>query len=114
MSDLNGYYPRRAFSCVMAWLLRCKLMVYIGVVSYGMNMLNTLVLDRLKPIFNRVGPDHPLLQFPIALTCTVLAAGLSYRFLETPFLKLKERFSQLRPAKSPKFPEVAPVPARQS
>jgi peptidoglycan/LPS O-acetylase OafA/YrhL len=89
-------------------------MAYMGVVSYGMYMLNTLVLDCLKPIFNRFGPHHPLLQFPIALACTVIAAGLSYRFLETPFLKLKERFSQLRPAKSPKFPEVAPVPAQQS
>ncbi len=39
-------------------------MVYIGVVSYGMYMLNTLVLDCLKPIFNRLGPHHPLLQFP--------------------------------------------------
>jgi hypothetical protein len=31
---------------------------------------------------------------------TVLVAGLSYRFLETPFLRLKEGFSQLRSAKS--------------
>ena len=45
---------------------RWKLMVYIGVASYGMYMLNTPVLDCLKPIFNRVGPHHPLLQFPIA------------------------------------------------
>ena len=86
----------------------------MGVVSYGMYMLNTLVLDCLKPIFNRLGPHHPLLQFPIALACTVIAAGLSYRFLETPFLKLKERFSQLRPIKSSKVADVAPVPAQQS
>ncbi len=97
-----------------AWFLRWKPMAYMGVVSYGMYMLNTLVLDCLKPIFNRFGPHHPLLQFPIALTCTVLAAGLSYRFLETPFLKLKERFSQLRPIKSSKFADVAPAPAQQS
>ena len=97
-----------------AWFLRWKPMAYMGVVSYGMYMLNTLVLDCLKPIFNRFGPHHPLLQFPIALACTVLASGLSYRFLETPFLKLKERFSQLRPIKSSKFADVAPVPAQQS
>jgi peptidoglycan/LPS O-acetylase OafA/YrhL len=84
----------------MAWFLSWKPMAYMGVVSYGMYMLNTLVLDCLKPIFNRLGPHHPLLQFPVALGCTVLAAGLSYRFLETPFLRLKERFSRLRPAKS--------------
>ncbi len=98
----------------MAWFLRWKSMAYIGVVSYGMYMLNTLVLDCLKPILNRFGPHHPLLQFPIALACTILAAGLSYRFLETPFLKLKERFSQLRSAKSSKLTDVAAVPGNRS
>jgi peptidoglycan/LPS O-acetylase OafA/YrhL len=77
-------------------------------------MLNTLVLDCLKPIFDRFGPHHPLLQFPIAVACTVIAAGLSYRFLETPFLRLKERFSQLRSAKSPKVTAVASMPVQQS
>jgi peptidoglycan/LPS O-acetylase OafA/YrhL len=79
-----------------------------------MYMLNTLVLDCLEPIFRRFGPHHPLFQFPIATACTVLVAGLSYRFLETPFLRLKEKFSQLRIAKSSKLSGVAPVPAKQS
>jgi hypothetical protein len=43
----------------MAWASPLE---YMGVVSYGMYMLNTLVLDCLKPIFNRFGPHHPLLQ----------------------------------------------------
>jgi peptidoglycan/LPS O-acetylase OafA/YrhL len=98
----------------IAWFLRWKFMAYTGVVSYGMYMLNTLVLDCLKPMFNRLGPHHPLLQFPIAVASTVLVAGVSYRFLETPFLRLKERFSQLRPPKSSNFADVAPVAARQS
>ena len=99
---------------MMAWLLRWKVTVYIGVVSYGMYMLNTLVLDCLKPIFNRFGPHHPLLQFPIAVARHLLVAGLSYRFLETPILKLKERFSQLRSPKSSKVAAVASVPVQQS
>ena len=107
-------------SCVIredngiAGFLRWKLVAYIGVVSYGMYMLNTLVIDCLKPIFSRIGPHHPLFQFPIALTGTVLVAGLSYRFLETPFLRLKERFSQLRSAKSSKLADVAPVTSQRS
>jgi len=99
----------------IAWFLRWKPMAYMGVVSYGMYMLNTLVLDCLKPIFNRLGPHHPLLWFPIALAGTVLVASLSYRFLETPFLRLKERFSQLRPAKStPDLAAALSAPARES
>ena len=83
----------------MRWLLAWKPMSYMGVVSYGMYMLNTLVLDTLKPIFGRVGLHHPLLCFPVVTACTILTAGLSYRFLEAPFLRFKERFSRLRPAK---------------
>lgn len=93
----------------IAWFLRWKPMAYIGVVSYGMYMLNTLVLDCLKLMFNRLGPHHPLFQFPIALVGTIFVAGLSYRFLETPFLRLKERFSQLRSAKPQKVTAVASV-----
>jgi peptidoglycan/LPS O-acetylase OafA/YrhL len=104
-------------SCVIredngiAWFLRWKPVAYIGVVSYGMYMLNTLVLDCLKPIFHRLGPHHPLLQFPIAAAFTILVAGLSYRFLETPFLRLKERFSRLQPAKAP--PDLTARDAQQ-
>lgn len=99
----------------MGWFLRWRPIGYIGVVSYGMYMLNVLVLDCLEPIFNRLGLRHPLLQFPIAVACTVLAAGLSYRLLETPFLQLKERFSRLRLAKSsPELTVAAPVPVQQS
>ena len=45
---------------------------------------------------------------------TVLVAGLSYRFLETPFVRVEERFSQLRLPKSSKFADVALVAAQQS
>ncbi len=99
----------------LASFLRWKPMAYMGVVSYGMYMLNTLVLDCLKPIFSRLGPHHPLLQFPVAVVCTVFVAGLSYRFLETPFLRLKERFSRLRPAKAtPDLAAALPATARES
>ena len=99
----------------LAWFLRWKPVAYMGVVSYGMYMLNTLVLDCLKPVFSRLGPHHPLLQFPITVVCTVFVAGLSYRLLETPFLRLKERFSRLRPAKpTPDLAAALPVTVRES
>ena len=81
--------------------LKFRPLAYIGVVSYGMYLLNTLTLDGLNPIMNRLGLHHPLLKFPIFVAMTVLVAGLSYRFFETPFLRLKERFSKLH--------EVQPV-----
>ena len=93
----------------LAKFLKFRPLAYIGVVSYGVYLLNTLVMDGLNPIMNRIGIHHPLLKFPILVGVTVLVAGLSYRFFETPFLRLKERFSKLR--ESPAIPKVAVVPA---
>jgi len=83
----------------LAWFFHWRPVAYIGLVSYGMYMLNTLVLDCLEPILHRLGVRHPLLQFPLALAGTVAVAGLSYRYFESPFLGLKQRFSQLLPAR---------------
>lgn len=85
----------------LAPFLRFRPLAYIGLVSYGMYLLNTLVLDVVNPVMNRIGLRHPLLKFPIFVAATVLVAGISYRFFETPFLRLKERFSKVR--------EVQPV-----
>ena len=64
-------------------------------------IFNTLVLDCLKPIFNRFGPHHPLLQF-------------SNRISVHRHRCRKERFSQLRSPKSPKVTAVASAPVQQS
>jgi peptidoglycan/LPS O-acetylase OafA/YrhL len=85
----------------LAWFLRSRLVAYIGLVSYGMYMLNTLTLDVLEPILHRLGIRHPVLQMPIAVVSVVAVAGLSYRYFESPFLGLKQRFSQLAPASAP-------------
>lgn len=85
----------------LAPFLRFRPLAYIGLVSYGMYLLNTLVLDVVNPVMNRIGLRHPLLKFPVFVAATVLVAGISYRFFETPFLRLKERFSKVR--------EVQPV-----
>src|SRR5580704_4112306 len=85
----------------LAPFLRFRPLAYIGLVSYGMYLLNTLVLDVVNPAMNRIGLRHPLLKFPVFVAATVLVAGISYRFFEAPFLRLKERFSKVR--------EVQPV-----
>ncbi len=92
--------------------LRLRPLAYIGVVSYGMYLLNTLVMDGLNPVMNRLGIHHPLLNFPILAGVTVLVAGFSHEFFETPFLRLKDRFSKLRAA--PPVPTDAVVPPSTS
>lgn len=67
---------------------------YIGLVSYGMYMFNTLVLGVLNAPMSKAGILHPLLRFAIALVTTVLVAGISYKYFESPFLRLKRRGQQ--------------------
>jgi len=74
--------------------------VYLGKISYGLYVFHVLGLKVGGSLVVRL--RLPLVEVcaPVAsLLITVLLAGLSYRFLETPFLRLKERFAvvQSRP-----------------
>ena len=86
-------------------VLRFKPLAYIGVLSYGMYLFNTLVVKTVRPGVGHLGLHHPVLVFPIVLGGTVLVSWLSYRYFESPFLALKERFSRLKPAPA----TVAPI-----
>ncbi len=74
------------------------LMVYLGRISYGLYVFHLLALqlaDHL--VFSLLHVRKPLIAIPVkgavALLLTIALAAASYRFLETPFLKLKERFA---------------------
>jgi len=85
----------------LARLLQFRPVAYVGTVSYGMYMLNTLVIDGLHPVLARFGVRHPALTFFPFLVVTVLVASLSYRYFESPFLALKTRFVRVSSTKTP-------------
>jgi peptidoglycan/LPS O-acetylase OafA/YrhL len=60
----------------------------VGTVSYGMYLLHMLVLNAVR----RLGAG-PIVEFALALTLTIAAARLVYRYFEQPFLRLKDRFA---------------------
>ena len=68
-------------------------LVRLGIVSYGLYVYHELFLK----IFNRILPSSHgegfFLWWFASLTATILTALASYRVLEVPFLKLKERFA---------------------
>lgn len=64
------------------------ILVYLGRISYGLYVFHCTAL-----IFARAAV--PGLAIPVAAVLTVTLAFASYRWLETPFLRLKKRFEHL-------------------
>jgi peptidoglycan/LPS O-acetylase OafA/YrhL len=79
-------------------LLRARPLVYLGRISYGLyvfHQVGLLVATRLFPRHAQaVGPWVGHLA--VGLAVTVGLAALSYRFIEQPFLRLKQRFTVVR------------------
>jgi len=72
-------------------------LVYLGRISYGLYVFHVLALmcsDYLMPNF-KSSAGRLALHNLVALTLTIALAAASYRWLETPFLKLKQRFTHV-------------------
>lgn len=77
----------------LAPFLQFAPLVRIGAISYGMYLYHMLVRHAAGAILARLGLDNvPLALFFVTLMGTVIVAELSFRFYETPFLKLKKRW----------------------
>lgn len=74
-------------------LLTSRLLVYLGRISYGLYVFHEPVLAA-SPLHHWELPWF--VRLPIAFGLTVAIAALSYRLLEQPFLRLKERFTYVR------------------
>lgn len=82
------------------WLYRllCQPQLrWLGRISYGAYVLHDIphtlyrrAIERIPVLAPHAGP----LATAFALFCTVAMASLSFRFLETPFLNLKERWTR--------------------
>jgi peptidoglycan/LPS O-acetylase OafA/YrhL len=105
LSDLLLGYPAvtaGASALLIAMLcdrpvLGKSLLVYLGRISYGLYVFHILALmssDYLLPGFT-ASAGRFVLHTLIALMLTVALASASYRWLETPFLKLKRRFTHV-------------------
>lgn len=74
----------------LAPVLTQRAVVYVGTISYGLYLLHMLALNVTRLLVP--GPGG-LLTFLVMLAIATLAAGLSYRFFERPFLALKGRLA---------------------
>ncbi len=69
-------------------------LVRLGALSYGMYLYHSWVIQLEGSVLHRLGFDtiHPIAMFVIVVAGTVAVAELSYRVVEAPLLRLKERF----------------------
>jgi peptidoglycan/LPS O-acetylase OafA/YrhL len=93
-------YPAITFGCaaiLIAFIglpVRSPTLRYLGKISYGLyvyHMACALVIDKFVP--GDPGIPHALLRIALILGLTVAISGASYALIESPFLKLKRRFT---------------------
>jgi len=100
-SSMVAGYTVAAIGCLLILLAMLDVdrrwlpdwMVWLGRVSFGLYVYHQLAIDSVPVLFAHThGLVHFLLCLVSALALTVFLAALSYRFLEMPFLRMKERF----------------------
>ncbi len=77
-------------------LLRSRVLIYIGTISYGIYLFHLPVIHALGTLQSRLGMGnlrhHSVLHFVIMSLITILLAALSWRYFERPINSLKNRF----------------------
>ena len=88
-------------------VLENRLARHIGTISFGIYLLHMLAVNLVR----RLAPSEGrFVTFGLGVTITILAASMSYRFFEQPFLELKKRFiGQARPTASPRLSACSPL-----
>jgi peptidoglycan/LPS O-acetylase OafA/YrhL len=81
-------------------------LIYLGRISYGLYLIHIfffwLVYDKFKPWLPRLcdaagmGAWYETIGALLAFAATVIVASVLYRTVETPFLRLKRRFTLVR------------------
>jgi peptidoglycan/LPS O-acetylase OafA/YrhL len=67
--------------------------VRIGVISYGIYLFHIHAIAVAQKILSKIALEQELAVFVLGYAISIIAAELSYRFYEMPFLRLKGKFS---------------------
>ena len=76
--------------------LRQSWLLYLGKISYGLYVLHEFAHFCAMRILPASTPLQVVAQSAIGLMLTIAIAAASYRWLESPFLRLKERFAHVQ------------------
>ena len=78
-----------------SWL-RNPALIYLGKISYGLYVVHVLGLFLAQRVTHPASLLGVMTQGAMGFVVTLALAAASYRWLETPFLKLKERFTHVQ------------------
>ena len=95
--------PGHALVRALEW----RPLAYVGTVSYGIYLLHKPALDLARRLLHQLTIDSPSALFALGLLLSIAIAALSYRYFESPLLRLKSAFRAPR-AKAPVA--IAPEP----
>jgi peptidoglycan/LPS O-acetylase OafA/YrhL len=104
---LHNIEPKKETKSVYDKFIENKKIQYIGTISYGLYLYHILVGILLTPIINKITFilfasnetvkylhfNNYLIKFPLFTLISILLAHLSYKYLEFPFLKLKNKIA---------------------
>jgi peptidoglycan/LPS O-acetylase OafA/YrhL len=76
--------------------LRNKWLLYLGKISYGLYVIHEFAHFCAMRLLPASTPLQVIVQSAIGLALTIVLAAASYRWLESPFLRLKERFAHVQ------------------
>jgi peptidoglycan/LPS O-acetylase OafA/YrhL len=79
--------------------LRNRWIVGLGVISYGVYLYHTPVIRVVEEGARRCGIGEHIALDVLKLALSVVAAAISWRFIEQPILALKKRFAYAREAR---------------
>jgi peptidoglycan/LPS O-acetylase OafA/YrhL len=75
---------------------RNQILLYLGKISYGLYVLHEFAHFCAIRLVHASTPLAVLAQSIVGLALTIALAAASYRWLESPFLRLKERFAHVQ------------------
>jgi peptidoglycan/LPS O-acetylase OafA/YrhL len=102
----------------IGWSLEFQPFHYLGQISYGLYMFHPLAIGATLSLLGRLGWTHNVVVYPVCILATIGLSAASYRFFESRFLRMKDRFSNVlsgestreETAKKPELPAPSAEP----
>ncbi len=75
--------------------LENRLLNYFGNISYGLYMYHPIAIVLALALGISIGYTTNWLIYPLSIIFTLIISAVSYKYFESPFLKLKKNFSKI-------------------